>query len=170
VGIDKKKAKGVACYRTIMPQSFCSTHGGFYLQPIILEFSFQEFIPSHRSKTTFLLPRWKKGEKTKVQLPDGSFREYPLFAFYVCVNRDLARRGTFRQAHHAAGRVVALVEKLGEPVNKQLPIYRKLSREAFGRAARDVFDLQRAMTRRNLIGAPGTKEVAKQLAKWREIL
>jgi hypothetical protein len=37
----------------------------------------------------------------------------------------------------------------------------------FGRDALGVFDLQRAMGKRNIIGAPGTKEVAKQLAKWR---
>jgi len=30
-----------------------------------------------------------------------------------------------------------------------------------------VFDLQRAMAKRNLTGAPGTKEVAKQLGRWR---
>jgi hypothetical protein len=33
-----------------------------------------------------------------------------------------------------------------------------------------VFDLKRAMAKRNLTGAPGTKEVAKQLARWREQL
>src|SRR5208283_691149 len=142
VAIGKKKVGGVACYRKILPQFFCPSGGGFYLQPIILEFSFQEFIPSHRSKTTFLLPRWKKGEKTKVRLLDGSFREYRVLALYICVNRDLARRGTFRQAHYATGRVVALVEKTGKPLSEQLSIYRERSREAFGRSARDVFDLQ----------------------------
>jgi argininosuccinate lyase len=40
----------------------------------------------------------------------------------------------------------------------------------FGRDAQDVFDLQRAMAKRNFTGAPGTKEVAKQLARWREQL
>jgi argininosuccinate lyase len=33
-----------------------------------------------------------------------------------------------------------------------------------------IFDLQLAMSKRNFIGAPGTKEVAKQLARWREQL
>jgi hypothetical protein len=28
--------------------------------------------------------------------------------------------------------------------------------------------MKRAMAKRNLTGAPGTKEVAKQLARWRE--
>jgi hypothetical protein len=33
-----------------------------------------------------------------------------------------------------------------------------------------VFNLKRAMERRNLVGAPGTKEVAKQLARWQKML
>jgi argininosuccinate lyase len=36
--------------------------------------------------------------------------------------------------------------------------------------ASGVFNLQAAMAKRNLTGAPGTKEVAKQLARWREQL
>jgi len=36
--------------------------------------------------------------------------------------------------------------------------------------ANTVFNLQHAMAKRNLTGAPGTKEVAKQLARWREQL
>jgi len=30
--------------------------------------------------------------------------------------------------------------------------------------------MKRALAKRNLTGAPGTKEVAKQLARWRERL
>lgn len=36
----------------------------------------------------------------------------------------------------------------------------------FGRDALGVFDLPRAMAKRNLPGAPGTKQVAKQLGRW----
>jgi len=36
--------------------------------------------------------------------------------------------------------------------------------------ASKVFDLKTAMAKRNFTGAPGTKEVAKQLARWREQL
>ena len=42
--------------------------------------------------------------------------------------------------------------------------------KTFGRDALAVFDLKRAMARRNLTGAPGTKEVAKQLARWKKLL
>ena len=153
-----------------MPHSFCSLRRGFFLQPIILEFSFQQYIPRHRSKITFLLSRWKKSEKKKIRQPDGSFREYPVLAFYVCVNRDLVRKGAFRQAHHAVGAVVALAEKSGKPLNKLSREEWLSVNEIFGRDALSFFDLQRAMSRRNLIGAPGTKEVPKQLAKWRKIL
>jgi hypothetical protein len=170
VGVDKKKSKGLAVYRMVMPQSLCSLQRGFYLQPIILEFSFQQSIPLDRSKPAFIFVRLKKGEKKKVRHPDGSFREYPILAFYICVNRDLAQKGTFRQAYHTVGEAVALAEKLGKPLNKLTREELVSINEKFDRAALGVFDLQRAMTRRNLIGAPGTKEVAKQLAKWRKIL
>jgi hypothetical protein len=33
-----------------------------------------------------------------------------------------------------------------------------------------VFNLQHAMAKWNLAGAPGTKEVVKQLAQWKELL
>jgi argininosuccinate lyase len=42
--------------------------------------------------------------------------------------------------------------------------------KVFGRDARSVFDLEKAMAKRNIIGAPGTKEVAKQLDRWRKQL
>ncbi len=45
----------------------------------------------------------------------------------------------------------------------------KLSNKMYEEASK-VFDLKTAMAKRNLTGAPGTKEVAKQLARWREQL
>ena len=42
--------------------------------------------------------------------------------------------------------------------------------KTFGPDALAVFDLKTAMAKRNLTGAPGTAEVAKQVAKWREQL
>src|SRR5215469_7196507 len=86
----------------------------------------------------------------------------------------LVRKGMpFRQAHHVVGAVVALAEKLDKPLN-QLTLTQLQSVDAelrtgntFGRDALGVFDLQRAMKKRNVTGAPGTQEVAKQLARWR---
>jgi argininosuccinate lyase len=83
----------------------------------------------------------------------------------------LVRKGMpFRQAHHAVGAVVALAEKNGKALNnltlKELQSVDKM----FGRDALGVFDLRRAMARRNITGAPGTMEVAKQLMRWRKQL
>jgi argininosuccinate lyase len=76
----------------------------------------------------------------------------------------------FRQAHHVVGAVVALAEKSGKPLNRLKLAELQSVDKAFGRDALGVFDLKRAMAKRNLTGAPGTKEVAKQLARWREQL
>jgi argininosuccinate lyase len=88
----------------------------------------------------------------------------------------LVRKGMpFRQAHHTVGAVVALAEKSGKPLN-ELSLAELQSvdpvpgTKVFGRDALGVFNLQRAMGKRNMVGAPGTKEVAKQLARWREQL
>jgi argininosuccinate lyase len=83
----------------------------------------------------------------------------------------LVRKGVpFRQAHHTVGAVVALAEELDKPLNLLTLAELKSVDKQFGRDALDVFDLQRAMAKRNQTGAPGTKEVAKQLARWREQL
>jgi argininosuccinate lyase len=83
----------------------------------------------------------------------------------------LVKKGIpFRQAHHVVGAVVALAEKAGKPLNRLKFAELQSVDKTFGRDALGVFDLKRAMAKRNLTGAPGTKEVAKQLARWREQL
>jgi argininosuccinate lyase len=83
----------------------------------------------------------------------------------------LVRKGMpFRQAHHAVGAVVALAEILDKPLNRLTLAELQSVDKKFGRDALGVFDLKRAMAKRNLIGAPGTSEVAKQLARWRKLL
>jgi argininosuccinate lyase len=83
----------------------------------------------------------------------------------------LVKKGMpFRRAHHAVGAVVALAETLGKPLNKLTVAELQIVDKIFGRDALGVFDLKRAMARRNLVGAPGTKEVARQLKRWREQL
>jgi argininosuccinate lyase len=76
----------------------------------------------------------------------------------------------FRQAHHIVGKVVALAEKTGKPLNQLTLAELQSVNKTFGRDVFGVFDLKRAMTKRNLTGAPGTKEVAKQLARWSDVL
>ncbi len=84
---------------------------------------------------------------------------------------DLVCQGVpFRQAHHAVGSAVALAEKSGKPLNQlTLPELQAVNK-SFGRDTKGIFNLRQAMTKRNLTGAPGTQEVRKQLAKWREKL
>src|SRR5471032_2808315 len=83
----------------------------------------------------------------------------------------LVKKGMpFRQAHHVVGAVVALAEKIGKPLNQLTLAEVQGVNPTFGRDALGVFNLKTAMTKRNLTGAPGTKEVAKQLARWRKQL
>jgi len=80
----------------------------------------------------------------------------------------LVRKGmAFRKAHHVVGAVVALAEKTGKPLNQLTLAELQSVNKTFGRDALGIFNLERAMAKRNIVGAPGTKEVAKQLARWR---
>jgi argininosuccinate lyase len=83
----------------------------------------------------------------------------------------LVRKGMpFRQAHHVVGAVVALAEKANKPLNKLTLAELQSVNKTFGRDALGVFNLKTAMAKRNITGAPGTKEVAKQLMRWRKQL
>ena len=83
----------------------------------------------------------------------------------------LVRKGMpFRLAHHVVGAVVALAEKSGKALNQLTLAELQSTSKQFGRDAMNVFNLKAAMAKRNLTGAPGTKEVAKQLARWRKQL
>jgi argininosuccinate lyase len=83
----------------------------------------------------------------------------------------LVRKGVaFRQAHHAVGSLVAMAERLGKPLNELSLSELKSIEKRFEADALDIFDLQQAMGRRNLIGAPGTKEVRRQLERWKKRL
>lgn len=76
----------------------------------------------------------------------------------------------FRQAHHAVGQVVALAERSGKPLDHlSLAELRSIER-LFGPDALKVFDLEAAMARRDLTGAPAGRQVQKQLARWRKTL
>jgi argininosuccinate lyase len=76
----------------------------------------------------------------------------------------------FRQAHHIVGAVVALAEKSGKLLNQLTLAELQTVDKMFAADALDVFNLKRAMAARNLTGSPGTKEVARQLARWRKRL
>ncbi len=76
----------------------------------------------------------------------------------------------FRVAHQKVGALVALAEKRGKPLNKLTLAELRSVHKSFSEDVLEVFELNRAMARRNLPGAPGTKEVHKQLARWHKAL
>jgi argininosuccinate lyase len=81
----------------------------------------------------------------------------------------LVRKGLpFRQAHHAVGALVALAERLGKPLNQLTLAELRSVEQKFGADALRVFDLKQALARRQATGAPGTREVRKQLARWKK--
>jgi argininosuccinate lyase len=83
----------------------------------------------------------------------------------------LVRKGMpFRQAHHAVGALVAAAEGLGKPLSQLTVAEFQAVEKRFARDVLKVFDLQAAMARRQMTGAPGTREVRKQLARWRRLL
>jgi argininosuccinate lyase len=83
----------------------------------------------------------------------------------------LVRKGRpFRQAHHAVGAVVALAERSGKRLNELTLAELKSMDKTFGSGALKVFDLKQAMAARKITGSPGTREVARQLAKWKAAL
>ena len=83
----------------------------------------------------------------------------------------VVRKGVpFRQAHHIVGAVVALAEKARKPLDRLTLEELQSVDKHFTADALKVFDLKQAMARRNITGAPGTKEVRRQLARWRKIL
>ena len=98
--------------------------------------------------------------------------------------RELVQRFAlaFGQRHHRAHHVMGFAERhafLHEVIREVGREQRGITRggeagegvdKTFGRDALGVFDLTRALAKRNLPGAPGTKEVAKQLARWRKLL
>jgi argininosuccinate lyase len=83
----------------------------------------------------------------------------------------LVRKGMpFRNAHDLIGVVVALAEKLGKPLDKLTVEELQSVDKTFGPDALKTFRMTEAMAKRTMVGAPGTEEVSKQLARWREQL
>jgi argininosuccinate lyase len=83
----------------------------------------------------------------------------------------LVRKGLpFRQAHHAVGSLVALAERVGKPLDQFTLAELQSVQKRFAADALGIFDLKQALDRRTLMGSPGTKEVARQIARWRRLL
>ncbi len=76
----------------------------------------------------------------------------------------------FRKAHHVVGKIVALAESKKKRIDQLTPrelssIDKKLTKDALS-----IFDLKKAMKRRQPIGSPSDIEVDRRLAYWREFL
>jgi len=87
--------------------------------------------------------------------------------------RDISRDTpptSFRVAYYVTKKCLELAEKLGKPINKLTLAEFQSVNKYIGPDVYDVFDLKKAMERRNIVGAPGTKQVKKQLARWHKIL
>jgi argininosuccinate lyase len=83
----------------------------------------------------------------------------------------LVRNGLpFRQAHQIVGAAVAAAARLGRPLDQLTPQQWQEISPAFEAGVLEVFDLKKALARRNLAGAPGPQQIARQLARWRKIL
>lgn len=80
----------------------------------------------------------------------------------------LVRKGVpFREAHHVVGRLVALAEREKGGLNVlTLEQYQSVDKR-FEADALMIFDLERALGGRLMEGAPGTKEVKRQLGIWK---
>jgi argininosuccinate lyase len=83
----------------------------------------------------------------------------------------LVKKGVpFRKAHHLVGAAVALAEKSGRSLDGlTLADYQAID-PRFGKGVHQVLNLRTAMAHRSLVGAPGTREVARQLSRWRRRL
>ena len=83
----------------------------------------------------------------------------------------LVKKGMpFRNAHHVVGAVVALAEMTRRPLNELTVADLRGVDPTFSPDVKHVFDLKKAMARRTIVGAPGTKEVERQLARWQKLL
>jgi argininosuccinate lyase len=76
----------------------------------------------------------------------------------------------FRKAHHTVGELVALAEREGKQLNQLSLAQLHAADEAFTSDALRLFELQGALERRKLPGAPGTAQVRKQISRWKKHL
>jgi argininosuccinate lyase len=76
----------------------------------------------------------------------------------------------FRDAHHAVGAVVRLAEQKGVELNQLSTADVQQVHAAFAADWADVFNLKRALAKREGTGMPGPKQVEKQFKRWEKIL
>jgi argininosuccinate lyase len=83
----------------------------------------------------------------------------------------LVERGVpFREAHEAVGRAAAHATRVGRPLAKLTAPEWKSFHPAFEKDVLRAFDPRRSLRRRELPGAPGPRQVARQLSRWEKAL
>lgn len=83
----------------------------------------------------------------------------------------LVRKGMpFRKAHHVVGAVVALAEtKRVSLKDLSLADYQGVEK-SFGPDTHSIFDVKKALSLRDITGAPAPSQIRKQLKRWQKIL
>ena len=76
----------------------------------------------------------------------------------------------FRDAHHIVGRLVALAEDLGLPLNALTTDQVTSVDDRFGVDWREVMSPEASLLRREKVGMPGPNEVKRQIDRWQGIL
>jgi argininosuccinate lyase len=83
----------------------------------------------------------------------------------------LVERGVpFREAHEAVGKAAAFASAAGRPLARLTAAEWKTFHPRFEKDVLRAFDARRSLARRELPGAPGPKQVARQIARWEKAL
>jgi argininosuccinate lyase len=83
----------------------------------------------------------------------------------------LVERGVpFREAHEAVGKAARLATTRGVPLTALTAADWKAIHPAFERDVLKCFDARRSLARREITGAPGPKQVRRQVARWEKAL
>jgi argininosuccinate lyase len=83
----------------------------------------------------------------------------------------LVDRGVpFREAHEAVGKGAKLATSRGAPLTSLTAADWKAIHRKFEKDVLKCFDARRSLKRREITGAPGPKQVRRQLARWEKAL
>ncbi|HET6922373.1 MAG TPA: argininosuccinate lyase [Anaeromyxobacteraceae bacterium] len=83
----------------------------------------------------------------------------------------LVERGVpFREAHQAVGAAAAFAARAGRSLAALDAAEWRRFHPRFGRDVAKVFDAERSLARREIPGAPGPRQVARQIARWARAL
>jgi argininosuccinate lyase len=76
----------------------------------------------------------------------------------------------FREAHEAVGAAAAFAARAGRPLATLALAEWRRFHPSFGPDVVRCFDPERSLSRREITGAPGPRQVARQIARWERAL